>query len=97
LTLEYQETEALIRRLEEKRKKEWEKEHKYSDDEEDSMQHNSLADTYELSNKLNDHEIMKDLLNSSMQKKGPSERGDGRLTVVGEDSDEGESVRGTMP
>jgi hypothetical protein len=55
LTLEYQETEALIRRLEEKRKKEWEKEHKYSDDEEDSMQHNSLADTYELSNKLNDH------------------------------------------
>lgn len=29
-----------------------------------------------------------------MERKGPSERGDGRLTVVGEDSDE-ESQRGT--
>lgn len=47
LTMEYQETEALLRRLEEKRKKEWEKEHKFSDDEDDSMQHNSLTDTYD--------------------------------------------------
>ena len=56
LTQEYKEAENMLRRLEEKRKREWDKDQtsgKYSDDEDDVGQRTSLSDTYDQPNKVN--------------------------------------------